>query len=86
MCDCGGVLMLVVDEMVDETGEARRRRLRDEDMFVARVKVIWEKIKVLDVWVNVKMYDDSWRKSYWEYVMMEMMWLVWDFASERDWK
>ena len=75
-----------MDETADETGEARRRRLRDEDMLVARAKAIREKIKALDARANVKTHDDSRRKSHWEYVMMEMTWLARDFASERDWK
>ena len=84
--DRGGASTSAVDETADETGEARRRRLRDEDMLVARAKAIREKIKALDARANVKTHDDSRRKSHWEYVMMEMTWLARDFASERDWK
>ena len=70
----------------EESVEERKRRLKDEDMLIARAKAIREKIKALDARANVKTHDDSRRKSHWEYVMMEMTWLARDFASERDWK
>ena len=70
----------------EESVEDRKRRLKDEDMLIARAKAIREKIKALDARANVKTHDDSQRKSHWEYVMMEMTWLARDFASERDWK
>ena len=70
----------------EESVEERKRRLKDEDMLIARAKAIREKIKALDARANVKTHDDSQRKSHWEYVMMEMTWLARDFASERDWK
>ena len=50
--DRGGASTSAVDETADETGEARRRRLRDEDMLVARAKAIREKIKALDARAN----------------------------------
>ena len=34
--DRGGTSTSAVEETAEETGEARRRRLRDEDMLVAR--------------------------------------------------
>lgn len=69
-----------------ESEEARARRLRDEDMLIARAKAIREKIRALDARAGAKTGERSGRKCQWEYVLTEMRWLAKDFASERDWK
>ena len=70
-----------------ETPEARKRRIKDENMAIARAQLVKEKVRLLTQKANAPAQGEQKRKAtHWSYVMAEMKWLARDFAAERDWK
>ena len=70
-----------------ETPEARKRRIKDENMAIARAQLVKEKVRLLTQKANAPAIGEQKRKAtHWSYVMAEMKWLARDFAAERDWK
>ena len=70
-----------------ETLDARRRRIKDENMAMARARAVREKVRALTQRANAAAIGEQKRKAtHWSYVLAEMRWLARDFAAERDWK
>ena len=70
-----------------ETADARKRRIKDENMAIARAQLVKEKVRLLMQKANAPTKGEQKRKAtHWSYVTTEMKWLARDFAAERDWK